>query len=129
MQKTKDILNTKVSLSSIWQSIILMLSGSLPWRWFFKKKKETTKDLGPLIAYRNADVVKLCVSKDITNFTKMYPNNTTNGFEYEMIRKAMVNELVEHLLKSDLIDWYKSNGEDFGFSNTQLKAEIWVAKK
>ena len=120
MGKTKDILNKKISLSEMY--------GSFALSFLFKKKKEQTRDLGPLITYKTADVFKLCVSKDITNFEKLYPNSKS-GFEHEMIRKAMVNELVEHLVKSDLINWYKSNGDDFGFPNTQLKAEIWVAKK
>ena len=128
MQKTKDILNQKVSLTDLWKSVVLVLGGLWPWSLFFKKKKEATKDLGPLITYKTADVVKLCVSKDVTGFEKLYPNSE-GGFEQEMIRKAMVNELVEHLVKSDLINWYKSKGDDYGFPSTQLKAEIWVAKK
>jgi hypothetical protein len=123
MGKIKDLLNQKISLSEMWQSFALATPFS-----FFKKKKEETRDLGPLITYKTADVVKLCVSKDITGFEKLYPNSK-GGFEHEMIKKAMVNEIVEHLVKSDLINWYKSNGDDFGFPNTQLKAEIWVAKK
>jgi hypothetical protein len=119
MGKIKDLLNQKISLSDLWQSFALS--------FLFKKKKEN-RDLGPLISYKTADVVKLCVSKDVTGFEKLYPNSD-GGFEHEMIRKAMVNELVEHLVKSDLINWYKSNGDDYGFPNTQLKAEIWVAKK
>ena len=123
MGKIKDLLNQKISLSEMWQSFALATPFS-----FFKKKKEETRDLGHLITYKTADVVKLCVSKDITGFEKLYPNSK-GGFEHEMIKKAMVNEIVEHLVKSDLINWYKSNGDDFGFPNTQLKAEIWVAKK
>ena len=124
MGKTKDILNQKVSLADMWKSVVLVLGGSWPWSLFFKKKKEATKDLGPLISYKTADVIKLCISKDISSFERLYPNSE-GGFEYEMIKKAMANELFDMIVQSNLIEWHKVPS----YAGNQLKAEIWVAKK
>lgn len=131
MGKAKDILNQKVSLSDMWQSFAL----SPLWSLFSKKKKEVTKDTGTLISYRNAEVIKLRVSQDMSGFEAMYGtsggngtsagNGTSGGFQYEMVRKAMVNQLVDQLVKSDMIEWYKAPG----YPGTQLTAELWVAKK
>jgi hypothetical protein len=125
MSYFKDILNKKISLSEVWKSSAL----SSIWSLFSKKKKEATDNTGPLIIWKTADVIKLRVSQDITGFEAMYGSNDRNGktggFEYQMIKKAMVNQLVEQLVNSDMIEWYKSPG----YSNVNLNAEIWVAKK
>jgi hypothetical protein len=109
----------------VWKSSAL----SSIWSLFSKKKKEATDNTGPLIIWKTADVIKLRVSQDITGFEAMYGSNDRNGktggFEYQMIKKAMVNQLVEQLVNSDMIEWYKSPG----YSNVNLNAEIWVAKK
>lgn len=125
MGNIKDLLNKKISLSELWQSSAL----SSIWSLFSKKKKEATRDLDPLIVHRNADVIKLSVNQDISSFEAMYGTSNRDGkaggFEYEMIRKAMVNQLVDQLVKSDMIEWYKAPG----YAGSKLIAELWVAKK
>lgn len=100
-----------------------------PFSMLFKRKKKQTDKIGQII-HVPTQTLRFKVQKDISQFQKIYGSSADAGMSMKMIKKAMVNELVDHIAKSGAIEFksYKRVGSDY-FDTQILEAEILIVKK
>ena len=100
-----------------------------PFSILFKRKKKQTDKIGQII-HVPTQTLRFKVQKDVSQFQKIYGASADAGMSMEMIKKAMVNELVDHIAKSGAIEFksYKRVGSDY-FDSQILEAEILIVKK
>ena len=158
--KLKDLLNKKVELNTILDASPFSWMSTLYDRWFGKKmtaeearewwdrNKPIINPDGPIqyagtSSWRTAppppavrklqkteSVKKLKVQKDITSMINMYGTSAGNGLSIEIVKKALVNSLIEHVVTSDAVEfktWTQPNQQ--GIQETFISAEINVVQK
>lgn len=79
---------------------------------------------------KTESVKKLKVQKDITSMVGMYGTSAGSGLSMEMVKKALINKLIEHVATSDAVEfttWTQTN--TLGIQETFISAEINVVQK
>jgi hypothetical protein len=119
-----------------------VLSIIFPFMFLFKKKKTNT--INGHIIQVPTQTLRFRVKKDISAFNRLYADKVDSGISGEMIKRTMINELVEELIRANVIEFKKTNQfGSFGTSGTAgfptdfdnrnlveyLEAEIFVIKK
>lgn len=80
--------------------------------------------------HKTESVKKLKVQKDITSMVGMYGTSAGSGLSMEMVKKALINKLIEHVATSDAVEfttWTQTN--TLGIQETFISAEINVVQK
>lgn len=136
--KLKEILDKKIDLTGIMNASPFEFIYNI-----FRKKEKIDHRQGPnpTIIHSTRDLVAVRVRKDITPFKKIYGDRVNEGITIEMLKKAMLNELVEEIAKSNAIEFTTydrpnlgtSGGyhPDFGTSGGQafMEAKLMIAVK
>ncbi len=100
-----------------------------PFSMLFKRKKKETNMQGHVI-HVPTETLRFRVQKDISPFDQLYKNQADSGISGEMIKKAMINELLDEIVKSGAIEFktYKRVGTDY-MDRQMIEAEILVVKR
>lgn len=128
MKKIKEFLDRmdekfeKTDWTFLWNVIF-------PFSMLFKRKKKQTDKIGQII-HVPTQTLWFKVQKDISQFQKLYGESADIGMSMEMIKKAMVNELMEQIAQSGAVEFksYKQVGGNY-FDKQILEAEIRVVKR
>lgn len=144
--KLRDLLNKKVELNSFLDSSPFGWMGTLYDRWFGKKmtaaearewwdqnkpKSYRTGPTPPPPAVKSGSSIKTFrIDKDISSFTKIYGQSADMGISVQLIKKAMINDLIEKVAESGEIEFKQWNQvNQFGADEQFISAEIKLVCK
>lgn len=141
--KIKELLNKKLEMNSLLDSSPFGWMSSVYDRIFGKKMtaKESRdwwnqnlpghRNAPPPPARRsNQNIKTLKVEKEITGFTKIYGQSTNTGISMQLIKKAMINDLIEKASESDQIEFnHHKRVNTFGVEEEFISAEIHIVCK
>ena len=144
--KLRDLLNKKVELNSFLDSSPFGWMGSLYDRIFGKKmtaaetrewwdqNKPKSYRTGPTppppVAKLGSSIKTFRIDKDISSFTKIYGQSADVGISVQLIKKAMINDLIEKVAESGEIEFKQWNQvNQFGADEQFISAEIKLVCK
>ena len=144
--KLRDLLNKKVELNSFLDSSPFSWMGSLYDRIFGKKmsaeearewwnqnKPKSYREASsppPPAAKLGSSIKTFRIDKDITSFTKIYGQSADVGISVQLIKKAMINDLIEKIAESGEIEFKQWNQVNQSGTNEQfISAEIKLVCK
>lgn len=125
--KLKEILDKKINLTGLMNASPFEFIFNL-----FKKKEKINHRQGPnpTIIHSTQNLVAVRVKKDITSFKKLYGDRVNDGITIEMLKKAMLNELIEEIAKANIIEFTTYDSFDFNTGEQAfMEAKLMVAVK
>jgi hypothetical protein len=125
--KLKEILDKKIDLKNV--------MAASPFEFIFnifRKKEKINHRQGPnpTIIHSTQNLVMVRVKKDITSFKKIYGDRVDEGITIEMLKKAMLNELIEEITKANIVEFTTYDSFDFNTGGQAfMEAKLMVAVK